>query len=169
MNYGIRSVQGTPRSNRIAASTYMTIDTMTISRSAGFVHPLILLSRRKETKKWSLKRIFPPIYSPRYHHRGRDRRIKFIKNSEFDIVNQLHKTPFKISLLALIYYSKAHRDVLSKIWRNPMFRRRCQYLNLRNLLVTFKRPSIYHFLTRTRPRWSWTHQAIKHHYEIQRL
>ena len=44
-----------------------------------------------------------------------DEFLKFIKHSEYSIVEQLHKLPTKISLLALILNSEPHREAVLKI------------------------------------------------------
>ena len=44
-----------------------------------------------------------------------DEFLKFIKHSEYSIVEQLHKLPAKISLLALMLNSEPHREVVLKI------------------------------------------------------
>ena len=44
-----------------------------------------------------------------------DEFLKFIKHSECSIVEQLHKLPAKISLLALMLNSEPHREVVLKI------------------------------------------------------
>ena len=44
-----------------------------------------------------------------------DEFLKFIKHSEYNIVEQLHKLPAKISLLALMMNSEPHREVVLKI------------------------------------------------------
>ena len=41
--------------------------------------------------------------------------LKFIKHSEYSIVEQLHKMPAKISLLALMQNSKPHREAMLKV------------------------------------------------------
>ena len=41
--------------------------------------------------------------------------LKFIKHSEYSIVEQLHKLPAKISLLALMLNSEPHREAVLKI------------------------------------------------------
>ena len=41
--------------------------------------------------------------------------LKFIKHSEYSIVEQLHKMPAKISLLALMLNSKPHRKAMLKV------------------------------------------------------
>ena len=41
--------------------------------------------------------------------------LKFIKYSEYSIVEQLHKLPTKITLLALMMNSKSHREVVLKV------------------------------------------------------
>ena len=41
--------------------------------------------------------------------------LKFIKHSEYSIVEQLHKLPAKISLLALMLNSEPHREALLKV------------------------------------------------------
>ena len=41
--------------------------------------------------------------------------MKFIKHSEYSIVEQLHKLPAKISLLALIMNSEPHREAVLKV------------------------------------------------------
>ena len=41
--------------------------------------------------------------------------LKFIKHSEYNIVEQLHKLPNKISLLALMLNSEPHREAVLKI------------------------------------------------------
>ena len=44
-----------------------------------------------------------------------DEFLKFIKHSEYRIVEQLHKLPAKISLLALMLNSESHRKAVLKI------------------------------------------------------
>ena len=44
-----------------------------------------------------------------------DKFLKFIKHSEYNIIEQLHKLPTKISLLALILNSEPHREAVLKI------------------------------------------------------
>ena len=41
--------------------------------------------------------------------------LKFKKHSEYNIVEQLHKLPAKISLLALMINSEPHREVVLKV------------------------------------------------------
>ena len=41
--------------------------------------------------------------------------LKFNKHSEYSIVEQLHKLPAKISLLALMLHSKPHREAILKV------------------------------------------------------
>ena len=41
--------------------------------------------------------------------------LKFIKHSEYSIVEQLHKLPAKISLLALMMNSESHREAVLKV------------------------------------------------------
>ena len=41
--------------------------------------------------------------------------LKFIKHSEYSIVEQLHKLPAKISLLALMLNSEPYREAVLKI------------------------------------------------------
>ena len=41
--------------------------------------------------------------------------LKFIKHSEYSIVEQLHKLPAKISLLALMLNSKPYREVVLRV------------------------------------------------------
>ena len=41
--------------------------------------------------------------------------LKFIKHSEYSIVEQLHKLPAKISLLALMMNSNPHREAVLKV------------------------------------------------------
>ena len=41
--------------------------------------------------------------------------LKFIKHSEYNIVEQLHKLPTKISLLALMLNSEPHRETVLKV------------------------------------------------------
>ena len=41
--------------------------------------------------------------------------LKFIKHSEYSIVEQLHKLPAKISLLALMMNSEPHREAVLKV------------------------------------------------------
>ena len=40
--------------------------------------------------------------------------LKFIKHSEYSIVEQLHKLPAKISLLALMMNSEPHKEAILK-------------------------------------------------------
>ena len=44
-----------------------------------------------------------------------DEFLKFIKHSEYSIIEQPHKLPAKISLLALMLNSKPHREVVLKV------------------------------------------------------
>ena len=41
--------------------------------------------------------------------------LKFIKHSEYSIVEQLHKMPTKIFLLTLLLNSEPHRDAMLKV------------------------------------------------------
>ena len=41
--------------------------------------------------------------------------LKFIKHSDYSIVEQLHKLPAKISLLALMMNSEPHREAVLKV------------------------------------------------------
>ena len=41
--------------------------------------------------------------------------LKFIKHREYSIVEQLHKLPAKISLLALMMNSEPHREAILKV------------------------------------------------------
>ena len=41
--------------------------------------------------------------------------LKFIKHSEYSIVEQLHKLPAKISLLSLMLNSEPHREAILKV------------------------------------------------------
>ena len=41
--------------------------------------------------------------------------LKFIKHSEYSIVEQLHKLPAKISLLALMLHSEPHREAILNV------------------------------------------------------
>ena len=41
--------------------------------------------------------------------------LKFIKHSEYSIVEQLHKLPAKISLLPLMMNSEPHREAVLKV------------------------------------------------------
>ena len=41
--------------------------------------------------------------------------MKFIRYSEYNVVEQLNKTPAKISLLSLLTSSEPHRDALMKV------------------------------------------------------
>ena len=41
--------------------------------------------------------------------------LKFIKHSEYNIIEQLHKLPAKISLLALMLHSEPHREAMLKV------------------------------------------------------
>ena len=41
--------------------------------------------------------------------------LKFIKHSEYSIIEQLHKLPAKIFLLALMLHSKPHREAMLKV------------------------------------------------------
>ena len=41
--------------------------------------------------------------------------LKFIKHDEYNIVEQLHKLPTKISLLALMLNSEPHREAILKV------------------------------------------------------
>ena len=43
--------------------------------------------------------------------------LKFIKHSEYSIVEQLHKLPAKISLLALMMNSEPHREAVLKVMK----------------------------------------------------
>lgn len=41
--------------------------------------------------------------------------LKMIKKSNYKIVDQLHQTPSKISILSLLLSSQAHREALMKV------------------------------------------------------
>ena len=41
--------------------------------------------------------------------------LKFIKHNEYSIVEQLHKLPAKISLVALMLHSEPHREAMLKV------------------------------------------------------
>ena len=41
--------------------------------------------------------------------------LKFIKHSEYNIVEQLHKMPVKISLLVLMLNSEPHMEAMLKV------------------------------------------------------
>ena len=41
--------------------------------------------------------------------------LKFIKHSEYNVVEQQNKTPTRISLLSLLTSSEPHRDALLKV------------------------------------------------------
>ena len=41
--------------------------------------------------------------------------LKFIKHSEYSIIEQLHKLPTKISLLALMLNYEPHREAVLKV------------------------------------------------------
>ncbi|XP_038996868.1 uncharacterized protein LOC120121584, partial [Hibiscus syriacus] len=41
--------------------------------------------------------------------------LKFLKHSEYNIVEQLHKTPARISMLSLLLHSEVHRNTLIKV------------------------------------------------------
>ena len=44
-----------------------------------------------------------------------DEFLKFIKHSEYNIIEQLHKLPAKISLLALMMNSEPYREAVLKV------------------------------------------------------
>ena len=46
--------------------------------------------------------------------------LKFIKHSEYSIVEQLHKLSVKISLLALMLHSEPHREAMLKVLNKHM-------------------------------------------------
>ena len=48
--------------------------------------------------------------------------LKFIKHSEYSIVEQLHKLPAKISLLALMMNSEPHREAVLKVLKQAYVR-----------------------------------------------
>ena len=41
--------------------------------------------------------------------------LKFIKHSEYNVVEQLNKQPVRISILSLLLNSEPHRNVLLKV------------------------------------------------------
>ena len=45
--------------------------------------------------------------------------LKFIKHSEYNIFEQLHKLPTKISLLTLMLNSEPHREAVLKDLKQP--------------------------------------------------
>ena len=57
--------------------------------------------------------------------------LKIIKRSDFKIVEQLGKTPSKISILSLLLCSDAHARTLIKFLKNLMSPMRQQQTNLR--------------------------------------
>ena len=46
--------------------------------------------------------------------------LKFIKHSEYSIVEQLYKLPAMISVLVLMLNSEAHREVVLKVLKQTM-------------------------------------------------
>ena len=51
--------------------------------------------------------------------------LKFIKHSEYSIVEQLHKLPAKISLLALMMNFEPHREVVLKVLKQAYVPPQC--------------------------------------------
>ena len=51
--------------------------------------------------------------------------LKFIKHSEYNIVEQLHKLPAKISLLALMMNSEPHREAVLKVLKQAYVPPQC--------------------------------------------
>ena len=49
-----------------------------------------------------------------------DEFLKFIKHSEYSIIEKLHKLPAKISLLTLMLNSEPHRDAVLKLLKQHM-------------------------------------------------
>ena len=47
--------------------------------------------------------------------------LKFIKHNEYSIVEQLHKLPAKISLLALMLNFEPHKEVMLKVLKQSYF------------------------------------------------
>ena len=72
--------------------------------------------------------------------------LKYIKNNEFDIVNQLHKIPAKISLLSLILYSEAHRDILLKILTESHVPKEISVVEFEDLISHIQAPNYLTFL-----------------------
>ena len=62
----------------------------------------------------SKKKDKEPINEPVIDLEG-DEFLKFIKHSEYSIVEQLHKLPVKISLLALMLNSEPYRETVLKV------------------------------------------------------
>ena len=54
-----------------------------------------------------------------------DEFLKFLKHSEYSIVEQLHKLPAKISLLALMLNSEPHREAVLKILKQAYVPPQC--------------------------------------------
>ena len=52
--------------------------------------------------------------------------LKFIKHSEYSVIEQLNKTPAKISLLSLFQSSEIHRDALLKALGEEIGRASCR-------------------------------------------
>ena len=44
--------------------------------------------------------------------------MRLIRKSDYNIIEQLHHTPSKMSMLSLLIYSKAHRNALMKLLKN---------------------------------------------------
>src|ERR1051325_7185007 len=41
--------------------------------------------------------------------------MRLIRKSDYNIIEQLHHTPSKMSILSLLFYSEAHRNALMKL------------------------------------------------------
>jgi hypothetical protein len=147
MNYGTGLVQATFKSNRVEASTYTTIDTMTITRSGRVCAPPNPSKPEKGKEKVVVEENIPTnlLTKEPPSEKEVEEFLELIKNNEFDIVNQLHRTPAKISLLALIYYSKAHRDVLLKILRESHISKEVSVSEFEGLISHIQAPNYLTF------------------------
>ncbi|KAA3473042.1 hypothetical protein EPI10_023453 [Gossypium australe] len=67
-----------------------------------------------EHKKEKKARLESPINEPVTENKAKEF-LKFLKHSEYSIVEQLHKQPTRISALALLLSSKTHRSALMNV------------------------------------------------------
>ncbi|XP_040960233.1 uncharacterized protein [Gossypium hirsutum] len=67
-----------------------------------------------EQKKEKVVQLESPVNEPVTENEAREF-LKFLKHSEYSFVEQLHKQPARISVLALLLSSEAHHSVLMKV------------------------------------------------------
>ncbi|KAA3481562.1 hypothetical protein EPI10_021921 [Gossypium australe] len=71
--------------------------------------------------------------------------LKFLKHSEYSVVEQLHKQPARISVLALLLSSDVHRNALMKVLNETYVANDISVNNLDRLIGNISADSFIHF------------------------